>query len=144
MATDPPEGYGDDFLEQILAIPSYNIAGCLPGNTTDANASETVSVHRQQQQQQPVFPLGLSLDNGRETIGAFAGQQQQQQRVSFVTLNKLLNHVCFEITIDFRFLGLPIEFDIVRAAFWSCKTTKGGDCELLRNWRAVMQIICFS
>ncbi|CAH1427174.1 unnamed protein product [Lactuca virosa] len=80
MATDPPEGYGDDFLEQILAIPSYNIAGCLPGNTTDANASETVSVHRQQQQQQPVFPLGLSLDNGRETIGAFAGQQQQQQR----------------------------------------------------------------
>lgn len=79
MATDPPEGYGDDFLEQILAIPSYNIAGCLPGSTTDANASETVSVHHQQQQQQPVFPLGLSLDNGRETIGAFAGQQQQQR-----------------------------------------------------------------
>lgn len=80
MATDPPEGYGDDFLEQILAIPSYNIAGCLPVNTTDANASETASVHHQQQQQQPVFPLGLSLDNGRETIGAFAGQQQQQQQ----------------------------------------------------------------
>ncbi|KAI3695686.1 hypothetical protein L1987_78685 [Smallanthus sonchifolius] len=82
MATDPPEGYGDDFLEQILAIPSYNITGCLPGNTADSSASETVSVHHQQQhqQQQPVFPLSLSLDNGRETIGAFAGQQQQQRR----------------------------------------------------------------
>ncbi|KVG57991.1 Myc-type, basic helix-loop-helix (bHLH) domain-containing protein [Cynara cardunculus var. scolymus] len=80
MATDPPEGYGDDFLEQILAIPSYNIAGCLPtGNTSDAAASETVSVHHQQQQQS-VFPLGLSLDNGRETIGAFTGGQQQQQQ----------------------------------------------------------------
>ncbi|KAI3814316.1 hypothetical protein L1987_19067 [Smallanthus sonchifolius] len=80
MATDPPEGYGDDFLEQILAIPSYNITGCLPGNTADSSASETISVHHQQQQQQPVFPLGLSLDNGRETIGAFAGQQQQLQQ----------------------------------------------------------------
>ncbi|KAI3707535.1 hypothetical protein L6452_26154 [Arctium lappa] len=81
MATDPPEGYGDDFLEQILAIPSYNIAGCLP--TSDATPSETVSVHQQQQQQQQqqqsVFPLGLSLDNGRETIGAFTGGQQQQR-----------------------------------------------------------------
>ncbi|XP_076953870.1 transcription factor UNE12-like isoform X2 [Bidens hawaiensis] len=81
MASDPPEGYGDDFLEQILAIPSYNITGgCLPGNTADS--PETVSVHHQQQQQQPpVFPLGLSLDNGgRETIGPFTGQQLQQQQ----------------------------------------------------------------
>ncbi|KAD3640110.1 hypothetical protein R6Q59_002981 [Mikania micrantha] len=77
MATDPPEGYGDDFLEQILAIPPYNITGCLPGNTADSTASETVPVHHQQQ---PVFPLGLSLDNGREAIGSFAGQQLQQQQ----------------------------------------------------------------
>ncbi|KAF5778999.1 putative transcription factor bHLH family [Helianthus annuus] len=85
MATDPPEGYGDDFLEQILAIPSYNITGCLPVNTADSTGSETVSVHHQQQPQQQLqpqqFPLGLSLDNGRETIGgAFAGQQQQLQQ----------------------------------------------------------------
>ncbi|KAK9053486.1 hypothetical protein SSX86_030120 [Deinandra increscens subsp. villosa] len=85
MATDPPEGYGDDFLEQILAIPSYNITGCLPADSTTA-ASETAPPvhhhhhhHHQQQQQQAVFPLGLSLDHGRETIGAFSGGQQQQQ-----------------------------------------------------------------
>lgn len=62
MASDPPEGYGDDFLEQILAIPS---------SYSNIDAS-----HPHHQQQQTVFPLGLSLDNGAQ----FHQQQQQQHQ----------------------------------------------------------------
>ncbi|KAJ9536983.1 hypothetical protein OSB04_029716 [Centaurea solstitialis] len=89
MAADPPEGYGDDFLEQILAIPSYNIAGCLP--TSDSTASETVSVHnhhQQQQQQQSsnsrCFPWITAAGRPSEGFAGGQGQgqgQQQQQRV---------------------------------------------------------------
>nr|XP_043635677.1 transcription factor UNE12-like [Erigeron canadensis] len=80
MATDPPEGYGDDFLEQILAIPSYNNNN---NNNSHhhhhlAGAPDSLSVHHQQNQ--TVFPLGLSLDNGRDPIGPFSAHQQQQQR----------------------------------------------------------------
>nr|GEY03113.1 transcription factor UNE12-like [Tanacetum cinerariifolium] len=61
MASEPPEGYGDDFLEQILAIPSsYN----------------NIEHH----QQQTVFPLGLSLDNGAHFTPTHQQQQQHQQQ----------------------------------------------------------------
>ncbi|XP_022036514.1 uncharacterized protein LOC110938611 [Helianthus annuus] len=68
---------------------SENITGYLPVNTADSTGSETVSVHHQQQLQPQQFPLGLSLDNGREIIGgAFAGQQlQQQQRETGGSMN---------------------------------------------------------
>lgn len=66
MANNPPEGYSDDFLEQILAIPSYTgLAGA------DGSSSETTPLTAAAQLnsgggiQQPFFPLGLSLDNGQ-------------------------------------------------------------------------------
>lgn len=67
MANNPPEGYPDDFLEQILAIPTYNgLAG------TDGSSSETTPLTASHLAsggnggiQQPFFPLGLSLDNGQ-------------------------------------------------------------------------------
>lgn len=63
MADNPPEVYAaDDFLEQILAIPSY---ASLPVTDLTAGASSENSTSGVSQlQQQPLFPLGLSLDNG--------------------------------------------------------------------------------
>lgn len=64
MANNPPEGYPDDFLEQILAIPSYNgLSG------TDGSSSETAS-HLAGGVPQSFFPLGLSLDNGQRERGS--------------------------------------------------------------------------
>lgn len=79
----PPEGYAtDDFLEQILAIPSYstlppvNEVGGGGGGSSSDTASLTSAVsqlssaggggalHHQSQ----LFPLGLSLDNGRDDV----------------------------------------------------------------------------
>ncbi|WOH08526.1 hypothetical protein DCAR_0727967 [Daucus carota subsp. sativus] len=59
MANNPPDGYSDDFLEQILAIPSYNGL-----SNPDGTSSEAAS-HLPGGAQQPFFPLGLSLDNGQ-------------------------------------------------------------------------------
>uniref|UniRef100_M1B1D3 Basic helix-loop-helix protein BHLH3 n=1 Tax=Solanum tuberosum TaxID=4113 RepID=M1B1D3_SOLTU len=63
MANNPPEVYAaDDFLQQILAIPSY---ASLP--VTDISAgtsSENSASGISQLQHQRLFPLGLSLDNG--------------------------------------------------------------------------------
>lgn len=74
MATHPTEGYADDFLEQILSIPSYsgsdsglagndgNLVGTsmplqlIPGDVSGHVAGG--GFHR------PMFPLGLSLDSG--------------------------------------------------------------------------------
>lgn len=63
MANNAPEIYAaDDFLEQILAIPSY---ASLPVTDISAGASSENSASGiSQLQQQPLFPLGLSLDNG--------------------------------------------------------------------------------
>ncbi|KAK4733064.1 hypothetical protein R3W88_007325 [Solanum pinnatisectum] len=63
MANNPPEVYAaDDFLEQILAIPSY---ASLPVTDISAGASsENLASGISQLPQQPLFPLGLSLDNG--------------------------------------------------------------------------------
>nr|GEZ77126.1 transcription factor UNE12-like [Tanacetum cinerariifolium] len=61
MASEPPEGYGNDFPEQILAIPSsYN----------------NIEHH----QQQTVLTLGLNLDNGAHFTLTHQQQQHQQQQ----------------------------------------------------------------
>ena len=72
MANNPPEGYADDFLEQILAVPSYSsLAGTESGSTVSQLSS---AVGGGGGFQQPFVPLGLSLDNGRDDLssGAFA------------------------------------------------------------------------
>ncbi|KAK1390605.1 Transcription factor UNE12 [Heracleum sosnowskyi] len=68
MANNPPDGYSDDFLEQILAIPSYNGLSNPDGASSDT-ASLTQS-HLSGVAQQPFFPLGLSLDNGQRERGS--------------------------------------------------------------------------
>ncbi|CAN4091209.1 unnamed protein product [Withania somnifera] len=85
MATNQPESYADDFLEQILAIPSYAglpvaDVGTPSDNTTSLTSGSAVShlnsaVAGGGGLQQPLFPLGLSLDNGRDDVsdaGAYA------------------------------------------------------------------------
>ncbi|XP_055813626.1 transcription factor UNE12-like [Solanum dulcamara] len=88
MAANQPEGYADDFLEQILAIPSYSglpVADVgTPSETTSFTSAAAVShlnsaaaggLH------QPLFPLGLSLDNGRDDVsdaGAYAVKHERE------------------------------------------------------------------
>ncbi|GER46616.1 basic helix-loop-helix (bHLH) DNA-bindingsuperfamily protein [Striga asiatica] len=79
MAANPPAGYAsDDFLEQMLAIPSY---GGL-GGADAANASGTSSLSDTVSQlgpsaaanlhhPPPMFPLSLSLDNGRNAVKSY-------------------------------------------------------------------------
>lgn len=87
MATNQPEGYADDFLEQILAIPSYSglpvVDVGTPSETTSFTSGSAVS-HLSSAAagglQQPLFPLGLSLDNGRDDVsdaGAYAVKQER-------------------------------------------------------------------
>ncbi|XP_055827866.1 transcription factor UNE12-like isoform X2 [Solanum dulcamara] len=66
MANNLPGVYAsDDFLDQILAIPSY--ASLLVTDISTGALSETTSLNSasgiSQLQQQTLFPLGLSLDN---------------------------------------------------------------------------------
>nr|XP_016479216.1 PREDICTED: transcription factor UNE12-like [Nicotiana tabacum] len=82
MATNQPEGYADDFLEQILAIPSYT---GLPPVADVGTSSETTSFTSASAAasglQQPLFPLGLSLDNGRDDVsdaGAYAVKHERE------------------------------------------------------------------
>lgn len=82
MATNQPEGYADDFIEQILAIPSY--AG-LPPVADVGTSSETTSFTSASAAaagiQQSLFPLGLSLDNGRDDVsdaGAYAVKHERE------------------------------------------------------------------
>lgn len=67
MANNPAEGYPDDFLEQILAIPSYN--GLAGGDGSSSENSQLTAGGQLGSGagviQQPFFPLGLSLDNGQ-------------------------------------------------------------------------------
>ncbi|CAH9104962.1 unnamed protein product [Cuscuta europaea] len=85
MASNQHEGYSaaDDFLEQILAIPSY--AGL---SVTDVGgaSSDTASTVSQLSSaagglHQPLFPLGLSLDNSRDDVrdtGGFALKPERE------------------------------------------------------------------
>ncbi|KAK6135776.1 hypothetical protein DH2020_030471 [Rehmannia glutinosa] len=90
MTTNPPEGYAsDDFLEQILSIPSYaglaGADGTNPSETTSLDDSVSqlgpsgaaASLHHPP----PMFPLSLSLDNGRDAVndhGAFAVKPERE------------------------------------------------------------------
>ena len=62
---NPPEGLSDDFLEQILSMPSYpgtdgNLAGTAMGlQLGSGDGSGQVGY------QGAVFPLGLSLEQGK-------------------------------------------------------------------------------
>ncbi|CAN4091208.1 unnamed protein product [Withania somnifera] len=91
MATNQPESYADDFLEQILAIPSYAglpvaDVGTPSDNTTSLTSGSAVShlnsaVAGGGGLQQPLFPLGLSLDNGRDDVsdaGAYAVKHERE------------------------------------------------------------------
>ncbi|KAL8050136.1 hypothetical protein ABFX02_06G063400 [Erythranthe guttata] len=92
MATNPPEGYAsDDFLEQILAIPAYaGLAGADGSNHSDntslndtlvshlGSVSAAASLHHHHT---PMFPLSLSLDNGRDAVnddGAYAVKPERE------------------------------------------------------------------
>lgn len=65
MATNPAGNYADDFLEQILSIPSYS-----GSEATLAGTDSTTSRHLSSGVlggcgfPGTVFPLGLSLDSG--------------------------------------------------------------------------------
>ncbi|KAL8100172.1 hypothetical protein AgCh_032428 [Apium graveolens] len=76
MANNPAEGYPDDFLEQILAIPAYN--GLAGGDGSSSENSQLTAGGQLGSGagviQQPFFPLGLSLDNGqRERVSVNMG-----------------------------------------------------------------------
>ncbi|CAM8911770.1 hypothetical protein QQ045_032613 [Rhodiola kirilowii] len=83
MANNQPEGYGDEFLEQILAIPSYAGDGNHLGETSSSAVFQ--SGHGDGGGgggsgiggscfEGSVFPLGLSLDSGfPSTIVATSG-----------------------------------------------------------------------
>ncbi|XP_051143388.1 transcription factor UNE12-like [Andrographis paniculata] len=83
MAANPPEGYAaDDFLEQILAIPTYAALpdGATSSDTTTSLNDDTVSqlvpsaaLHHPP----PMFPLSLSLDSGRDN-GAFSVKPERE------------------------------------------------------------------
>ncbi|KAH0685156.1 hypothetical protein KY289_015933 [Solanum tuberosum] len=79
MANNPPEIYAaDGFLEQILAIPSY---ASLPVTDISAGASSENSASGiSQLQQQRLFPLGLSLDNGFADANNIGGFQVKTER----------------------------------------------------------------
>lgn len=69
MATNPPEGYTDDFLEQILAIPSYpghdpNMVGTGSTMVLQLSSGDGSGHVAGGGFQGPVFPLGLSLESG--------------------------------------------------------------------------------
>ncbi|CBI26351.3 hypothetical protein AAG906_024761 [Vitis piasezkii] len=69
MATNPPEGYADDFLEQILAIPSYpghdpNMVGTGSTMVLQLSSGDGSGHVAGGGFQGPVFPLGLSLESG--------------------------------------------------------------------------------
>ncbi|KAK4361591.1 hypothetical protein RND71_020543 [Anisodus tanguticus] len=88
MASNQPEGYADDFLEQILAIPSYASLPVAdvgtPSETTSFTSPSAVSHLNSSNAgglQQPLFPLGLSLDNGRDDVsdaGAYAVKHERE------------------------------------------------------------------
>ncbi|KAA8527693.1 hypothetical protein F0562_035438 [Nyssa sinensis] len=100
MATNPPEGYADDFLEQILAFPSYAGLAGADGSSAQTTSLTTVSQLGSGDTtsaggfQQPMFPLGLSLDNRREEVdgGAFT-ERSERESVNMPSLFPAFEHL---------------------------------------------------
>ncbi|XP_052191131.1 transcription factor UNE12-like [Diospyros lotus] len=96
MAANPPEGYADDFLDQILSMPSY--AGLA---STDSSSGQTTASQLTTAAgaggggfQQPFVPLGLSLDNGREDVhGGAAGVKSERESVNMASLFPAFEHL---------------------------------------------------
>ncbi|XAR49039.1 hypothetical protein NMG60_11032067 [Bertholletia excelsa] len=81
MAANPPEAYSDDFLNQILAIPSYGDPGAIDAGAIPTTGPPLSSPAAGGSGYQPSFvPLRLSLDNGREDVdgGAFARKSDRE------------------------------------------------------------------
>lgn len=81
MANNTPEGYGDDFLDQILAVPSsYASLAGTDGTTASQLSSTTGGGGGSGFQQQAFVPLGLSLDNGRDDFhgGGFGVKSERE------------------------------------------------------------------
>ncbi|KAH6762821.1 basic helix-loop-helix DNA-binding superfamily protein [Perilla frutescens var. hirtella] len=83
MAANPPEGYAsDDFLEQILSIPSYaGLSGSDGTNPSEMNDTVSHLAPSSLHHPPPMFPLSLSLDNGRDAVndnGAYAVKPERE------------------------------------------------------------------
>ncbi|CAL5413424.1 unnamed protein product [Camellia sinensis] len=98
MATNPSEGYSDEFLDQILSIPSYaGLAGAetTPSQLNSASAAAAAAAGGSGFQQQFV-PLGLSLDNGRDDLsgggGAFSVKNERES-VNMASLFPAFQHL---------------------------------------------------
>ncbi|PSS33818.1 Transcription factor like [Actinidia chinensis var. chinensis] len=96
MANNPPEGYADDFLEQILAVPSYSSLAGTDSVSTVSQLSSAVGGGGGSGSgfQQPFVPLGLSLDNGRDDLssGAFAVKNERES-VNMASLFPAFEHL---------------------------------------------------
>ncbi|KAF5962163.1 hypothetical protein HYC85_003372 [Camellia sinensis] len=97
MATNPSEGYSDEFLDQILSIPSY--AGLAGAETTPSqlnSASAAAAAAGRSGFQQQFVPLGLSLDNGRDDLsgggGAFSVKNERES-VNMASLFPAFQHL---------------------------------------------------
>ena len=67
MASNPSEAPADDFLEQILGIPTYPAADPNLANN-DVNRSGEGSGHIAGGYQGTMFPLGLRLEEGKSSF----------------------------------------------------------------------------
>ncbi|CAL5395371.1 unnamed protein product [Camellia sinensis] len=96
MSTNPSESYTDDFLEQILAIPSYAAGLAGPDvSSSQATPSQLSSAAAAGGFHQPFIPLGLSLDNGRDSVnggGAFSGKSERES-VNMGSLFPVFEHL---------------------------------------------------
>ncbi|GMQ03086.1 hypothetical protein CsSME_00049031 [Camellia sinensis var. sinensis] len=96
MSTNPSESYTDDFLEQILAIPSYAAGLAGPDvSSSQATPSPLSSAGGSGGFHQPFIPLGLSLDNGRDSVnggGAFSGKSARES-VNMGSLFPVFEHL---------------------------------------------------
>ncbi|PSR92779.1 Transcription factor like [Actinidia chinensis var. chinensis] len=93
MANNPPEGYADDFLEQILAVPSYSSLAVTDGGSTVSQLS-SAGGGGGGGFQPPFVPLGLSLDNGRDDLngGAFSVKNERES-VNMASLFPAFEHL---------------------------------------------------
>ncbi|KAL6533080.1 hypothetical protein OROMI_027192 [Orobanche minor] len=104
MAGNPPETYAsDDFLEQILSIPSYvGLAGADGVNALETSSLGATVSHlgpsaaARPHHPPPVFPLSLRLDNRRDPLndhGAFAVKPEMEAANNMGSLYPAFDHL---------------------------------------------------